>query len=143
MPKLQKGVNDLLTWCKNNGDFGEKLISEWVGLDEEGNSIKIDEIARGSNKKVKWRCLEDHEWVVSINDRVRYKTNCPNCKAIETGKIKSKPVQGVNDLLTWCKNNGEQGERLMQEWVGLDEEGNSIKIDEIARASSKKSKMEV
>ena len=30
MGKLQQGVNDLYTWCLNNGAFGQKLLSEWV-----------------------------------------------------------------------------------------------------------------
>ena len=35
-------------------------------------------------------------------------------------------VVGENDLKTWCENNGELGKRLIEEWVGLDENGNQV-----------------
>ena len=29
MSRLIRGVNDLLTWCLNNGDYGKQLIFEF------------------------------------------------------------------------------------------------------------------
>lgn len=34
---------------------------------------------------------------------------------------KAQPQQGINDLYTWCLNNGEWGQQLLQEWTGFDE----------------------
>lgn len=51
MAKLQQGVNDLYTWCLQNGEWGQQLISEWVGELEDGTPIKMNEIARCISKK--------------------------------------------------------------------------------------------
>ena len=38
MTKLIQGENDFKTWCLNNGDYGKKLLSEFVGIE-----VKTDE----------------------------------------------------------------------------------------------------
>ncbi len=45
MAKLQKGINDLKTWCLNNGDFGKQLMQEWTGECEDGKHYEIDEVS--------------------------------------------------------------------------------------------------
>ena len=62
MGKLQPGVNDLYTWCINSGALGQQLISEWTGITEDNQPISMNGVARGSDKKVKWRCSKGHEW---------------------------------------------------------------------------------
>lgn len=113
MPRVEQGVNDLYTWCLNNGAFGQQLINEWVGLDETNQQILMDSVARASNKKVKWKCNHGHEWCVAINNRTASKTGCPYC----SGNL----VSPENSLKTWCLNNGAWGQRLLREWTGLDE----------------------
>lgn len=79
MGRLQKGVNDLESWCLNNGSFGKQLMSEWTGECEDGKHYEIYGVSRGSNKKFKWICSEGHEWFAKINDRTKDKTGCPYC----------------------------------------------------------------
>ena len=69
MGRLQKGVNDLKTWCLNNGEFGLQLMNEWTGEFDSRKNIDLDEVAKASGKKAKWRCSKGHEWVVTINAR--------------------------------------------------------------------------
>lgn len=45
MAKLQKGVNDLKTWCSNNGEFGTRLMQEWTGEFEDGKHYEIYEVS--------------------------------------------------------------------------------------------------
>ncbi len=67
MAKLQKGVNDLKTWCLDNGDFGSKLLNEWTGECEDGKVYGIDEVSFGSHKKFKWKCCgAGHEWFAFV-----------------------------------------------------------------------------
>ena len=51
MSRLQKGVNDLKTWCLANGEFGEQLISEWTG--EVDNKTLTAQLAELENIKDK------------------------------------------------------------------------------------------
>lgn len=61
MSRLVVGENNLFIWCLNNGGYGQQLIEEWLGLDEFNNPIKIDEVTRGSVRRVKWKCRDGHE----------------------------------------------------------------------------------
>ncbi len=67
-------MSDLYTWCQNNGEFGQQLLSEWVGLDENSNIIDIHKIGSGSTMKVKWHCPKcNYEWIKRICDRTYFK----------------------------------------------------------------------
>ncbi len=35
-----QGENDLYTWCLFNGEYGQQLIREWVGIDEDNQIIQ-------------------------------------------------------------------------------------------------------
>lgn len=132
MGRLQKGVNDLESWCLNNGEFGKQLMKEWTGECEDGTHYRINEVAKGSHKKFKWKCSKGHEWLVKINARTSYKTGCPYC----SGNL----VSNENSLRAWCSNNGEFGEQLMNEWTGICEDGKHYNINQISFGSNKKFK---
>lgn len=140
MGKLIKGENDLLTWCRQNGDRGKQLIFEWCGIDKNGNGISIDNIARGSHKKVQWKCVHGHTWIADVIHRTAVNEDCPFCYERDRASIvaKGRTHIGKNDLLTWCNNNGEYGKQIIEEWTGLDECGKHIDIGSIACASSSK-----
>lgn len=53
MGRLQKGVNDLESWCLNNGEFGKQLMTEWTGDCEDENHYNIDQTSFGNGKKFK------------------------------------------------------------------------------------------
>lgn len=85
MAKLQVGVNDLETWCNNNGAYGVRLKREWVGEDESGNAIDMWGIPYGSGKRVKWRCDYGHEWLREPKARTKHElgsSNCPVCSSV-------------------------------------------------------------
>lgn len=104
MARIQKGVNDLESWCLSNGKFGQKLMTEWIGIRDDGRRYAINQVSFGSNKKFKWKCSDGHEWLVTINSRTAYKTSCPYCSG--------KRVSNENNLKIWCLNNGEFGKQL-------------------------------
>ena len=90
MAKFQKGVNDLKTWCLNNGKIGQKLMTEWTGICEDGEHYNTDQISFGSHKKFKWQCSKGHVYRFSAYDSyliALYKQN-------EFEKLKD-----------YCKNN--------------------------------------
>jgi len=114
MRRLVVGKNDLLTWCRNSGEWGQRLIDEWVGLDENNNIIEMNEISKGNpRKKVLWQCMANnqHKWLATANDRTnanpQKRTGCPFCAG--------KRVDDNNSLLSWCKEHGEYGRRLYTE----------------------------
>ena len=130
MARLQQGVNDLKTWCVQNGKYGQRILNEWVGIYEDNSPIDINNISFGSNKKVQWKCKDNHIWMDTIVHRTSNKRGCPYCAG--------KRVSDKNSLLDWCQENSEFGQQLLQEWTGLDENNNPININEVARASKKK-----
>lgn len=141
MSRLQHGVNDLYTWCMNNGERGQQLLSEWTGIDENDNQISIGNITQGSHVRMKWRCKEGHQWEAAINQRVSGKLKgCPCCfnenrsNIVRNAKIK----QGVNDLYSWCLRNGDYGQLLLEEWVGLDENNRQVDIKSVARGDARR-----
>lgn len=76
-----KGVNDLATTHPS-------LLDEW---DYEKNTVSLDTIMRGTNKKVWWKCREGHSWEAKVNSRAISGNGCPHC----AGKILTI---GKNDL---------------------------------------------
>ncbi|MBP0982631.1 MAG: hypothetical protein J6A19_02800 [Oscillospiraceae bacterium] len=47
MGRLQKGVNDLKTWCLSNGEFGLQLMNEWTGGFGDMDYVGIDDVSFG------------------------------------------------------------------------------------------------
>ena len=130
MGRLQKGVNDLESWCLNNGLRGKQLMSEWTGECNDGKHYKIDEVSRGSNKKFKWVCSKGHEWHATNHDRTSNNSGCPYCSG--------NRVSDGNNLETWCMNNDSFGKQLLSEWTGECTDGKHYKIDEVSYGSSHK-----
>lgn len=83
------GVNDLQTWCEQNGRM--ELLLEWDTA-KNGN-LSPDSIVCHSNKSVWWKCSKGHEWASRIGNRTSLGRGCPYC----AGRY---PVKGVNDLQT-------------------------------------------
>ena len=119
----------LYNWCMENGVYGQQLLQEWTGLDENNTQIAITKVSYGSQKKVRWRCGQCHIWEATISNRTRGR-GCPYCY--------NRSLYENNTLGDWCKNNGEYGQRLLREWTGLDEKGNYIDINKVSYGSSKK-----
>ena len=132
MGRLQKGVNDLETWCLANGSWGEQLLSEWTGEVDGKKNISIEEVSFGSATKAKWRCSNGHEWFARINNRANKKASCPYCSG--------KRVSDMNNLKTWCLSNGSFGEQLMSEWTGIVDDKKNVDISDVAKATPKKAK---
>ena len=137
----------LLDWCAENNGFGERLLKEWTGVDVDGNTVDINQVHKGSNWRMQWKCLDCGKiWSVRIHDRTSYKTGCRHCREAErserarkaaTHNIHNNCVKGSNDLLTWCNNHGEYGQYLKREWTGFDSTGNYFAMDEVAKGSGK------
>lgn len=130
----------LIEWCAENGKFGERLLKEWTGIDVDGNTVDVNQVYKGSNKRMQWKCLDCGEtWDVRIHDRTGYMTGCRHCREAERSERTRSATtnSGNNDLLTWCNNHGEYGAYLKREWTGYNPEGKHFPIDEVAKGSSK------
>lgn len=123
MGRTIQGINDLYTWCLNNGSLGQQLIREWTGLDKNNQPISINSVARATSKKVKWKCEKGHVWCAAVGSRTVSRTGCPYCAG--------KRTVG-NTLKNWCLNHGEYGQQLLKEWTGLDWHNQPISIDSIS-----------
>ena len=83
MTKLIKGVNDLAT-------LKPELAAEWNY--EKNEDLKPEDVTCGSNRKVCWRCSENHEWEATISSR-SHGSGCPYCSG-------NRAISGKNDLAT-------------------------------------------
>lgn len=129
----------LLEWCNTNGTIGQEIKSEWTGLDKDNNYIDISLITKGSGRKMKWRCKYGHEWIATINNRTSGHTGCPECykNNIQDISNRTKVKSGINNLYTWCQNNGEYGKTLLLEWTGINKDGSKVDIHNVCAQSNK------
>ena len=111
-------------WCKSNNV--EQLLSEWNYDKNDGKTPK--DFSYGSHSKVWWKCPEGHEWEAVIKSR-RYNHGCPYCSPTY-----KKAIIGINDLVTWCKENGRAD--LLSEWNY--ERNNPLKPENTTKGSHKK-----
>lgn len=129
--RIKVGVNDLKTWCDNNGDYGRKLENEFVGIAYNGENINIQDISYGSKLSVQWKCNKGHLWNATINSRTNSRTVCPYCSC-------TRVSIGENDLYSWCISNNRTD--LIDQFIGEDINGNKVDIHKVSRGSNKKVK---
>lgn len=91
MAKLERGINDLETYCKNNDR--QELLEEWDYSKNMGLTPK--DICYGSGKKFWWIGKCGHSYYASLNRRTANKTGCPYCC-----ESHAKLLTGFNDLET-------------------------------------------
>ena len=132
---MRKGSKSLKQWCEEHEEFGNKLLSECTGIDEEGNKHDINDIPYGSPVRMLWRCSKGHEWYVSVGSRTYSMTNCPTCVKMNISKSRTTEK---NSFYTWCQNNGEIGKQFEEQYTGIDEEGNKHDIHDISYGSHTK-----
>lgn len=112
-------------WCENNNR--QDLLDEW---DYEKNTLKPNEITKGSDKKIFWRCSNDkilkHSYDSTISERIRG-SNCPYCS-------NKRFLKGFNDLQTWAIYNNPN-------LITAYSKDNEFKIDEIISCSKNKIKL--
>lgn len=113
------------------------------------NNTTPDQVTYGSNIKRYWECIKcgygsNGEWQATPTRRTRkgYETGCPSCgyhwndeKLHELSK--HHVIQGKNDLETWCKQNEEWGQQLINEWTGITKSSKYIKMSENRYGSKK------
>lgn len=111
--KVLKGFNDIAS-------TNPELLKEW---DYSKNTIKPDEVTKGTHKKIWWICSNNHSYEATIPAR-RRGTGCPYCSG-------NKILVGFNDLAT---TNPE----LLEKWNY--EKNNKLEITpkSISKSYSKK-----
>lgn len=92
--------------CLSNGSFGKQLISEWTGECEDGTHYTIDEVARASCKKFKWKCSKGYEWFARTADRTVHISGCSYCSNRSESCTKAR-LSDENSLKTWCLNKSK------------------------------------
>ncbi len=143
MSQIITGQNDLHTWCIQNGEYGQQLLSEWTGLDENGIPVDIDTIGKGSVRKMQWHCSRcSNIWISTNNLRTSNRGKCKICSnVLRSQKAIERYLKcGETDFYTWCQNNEQYGKQLLLEWTGLDETNNSIDMHNIYYNSKTKIK---
>ena len=121
-------AHNLRKWCEDNGEYGQKLVAEWVEPD-----VDMKDVLPGTTKKMTWRCssgcMEDGEpftWVSQVNSRTcSTRHGCHGC----SGYVPTD----ANNLLKWCEDSGEYGQKLIKEWAEPD-----MNMKDVTPATDKK-----
>jgi len=99
--KVLVSWNDLVTTHPH-------LTAEW---DYQLNAGLLPEnVSAGSNRMIYWLCKKGHSWMVSPNNRVQKKTNCPQCWG---NTWVSKPEQEIFQFLATLGLDAEQSNRTV------------------------------
>ena len=114
--KVPTDAHNLLKWCEDSGEYGQKLIEEWAEPD-----VDMKDVMPGTKKKLLWRCLagctvdgEPFTWEAIVDGRTCTKrAGCPGCG----GHGPYARLTDQNNLLKWCQDNGEYGQKLVAEWA--------------------------
>ena len=75
-----------------------------------------------------------------IVSRTSSDSGCPYCHSANRGEMLSKALVkiGNNALFSWYEANGDYEQQLIKEWLGIDKNGNTINMNELAKASHTK-----
>ena len=71
--QLVPGKNDLLSWCKENGDFGSMIISQYIGDKPLGS------VFRTSKNKIELYCNNCNKSYKKAPCHIIRKQGCPFC----------------------------------------------------------------
>lgn len=114
--RVLEGYNDFASVCP-------ELLKEWDYEKNDTIGIYPNQITRGSNKKVWWKCGQEHSWQNTVNARTNASGghDCPYC-------VGQRAVKGVNDLAT---TNPE----LLKEWDF--EKNTDIDISDVKAGSNR------
>lgn len=66
------------------------MLDEWTGECEDNKHYELDEVARASKKKSKWRCSDGHVWYANVVNRTAQKQGCPYCSNTNRSERVSK-----------------------------------------------------
>ena len=81
------------------------LIKEWDF--KKNGKLKPEDVTKGSNKKVWWKCSKGHEWRIYISSRSKG-SNCPYCSGHKVSKDNNLKVLFPNLIKEWdFKKNGK------------------------------------
>lgn len=113
MRRLIQGVNDLKSWCEQNGM--KYLLDEW---DYTQNApLSPENITYGSHERVHWVCRKcGHPWKANIHNRVRTENSrgCPVCGKKKQQQAAEERHLDNGTFRDWCNENG--CEFLLDEW---------------------------
>ena len=136
-------TNNLYNWCMKNGDLGQEILEQWTGIqiDKETSKILKENVdikkeTFSSHKYFMWKCKKcGTEWSAMLYQRTHNNTGCPGkCLGIKQSihEKERKVIQGVNDLETYFNSDDNWARQLIQEWLGLDEQGNITNTTRLA-----------
>lgn len=130
--------SNLLIWCRDNPERGDKLIREWEGKSIDGTVAAIEDYLPFSNKKVYWHCADcGHIWATTISLRTKEGTDCPECATASRSLLLKEWRFGISDTLaSWCEANPERGEQLKREWLGLRDDDTAVTMEDVTYGSN-------
>lgn len=74
----------LLDWCKNNGIWGNILISEWDTEKNKEIGLELDNVSAKNDTKAYWICPNGHSYFTNIRTRTSMQSGCPLCNTAST-----------------------------------------------------------
>jgi len=101
--RIASSNRNLLTWCHKNGEFGKRLIREFV---HQENAEPMSAYTPGGKMPIKWRCEEcDEIWSSAANYRTSNRIGCPYCRGMRVGSKNNLAVRFPLIAREWHPDN--------------------------------------
>lgn len=127
IPELRSNSISLYDWCIQNGDRGQRILTEFNTGDNFPLAAK--DLSFSSHIRAKFRCTLCHKINIQY---VSHKTsNLDNKCKYCAGRSRE------TTFLDWCNTHGDYGKQILQEFIAGD---NDFKPDQILYASRKYAK---
>lgn len=82
-------------------------MSEWIGVDEFGNTLDANVISYANNIKAGFKCDNGHTWYARIVNRTANHAGCPICNKLRFGK----------SLYDWAIENNDIGDIILKQFA--------------------------
>lgn len=75
----EKTDNSMFDWCEEHPENGVQFMLEWGWVDENNERVSPYDEPFDSERLIRWRDKEGHEWLESCANRTKFKSICPYC----------------------------------------------------------------
>lgn len=134
----------LYEWCQENGEYGQYVINNWLGIEVDNNgciikkNVNIYDVSYGTSKKFNFMCDNGHVYMYDIHKMTYSRSKCNICG-------KEKAIKSHIDTTIKLTDSKDPFINIVKDqWTGIEVDSNNnvintdIKIDNIPIKSTRR-----
>ena len=129
----------LHNFCKKNPSIGADILNEWTGIAENpaNGTFDINKIRTTNKTRLRWNCYKCGNQYIQATYRRIIVSGCPVCNhSTYVERSRNTKLNDENNLYNWCLKNPDKGDRILNEWTGIDIDNNKRDITEVSYGST-------